>query len=338
MRTQFHMTSLLINHLLSRNTHLFNFNTLWINPPYDRNIFTFIHPNDSVVCLDWRNFEYFKTDHLNAIFGLPDAVPEHKQVILYWPKSKELAFLYLRYLQSLPEQTPVFILSENNAGGKSIGKKLTEFSQQISKVDIAKRCTLWRYSIRHKAPSPWRETKETFNYDNSSYATYPGVFSHGKLDTGTNVLLKNIVPARFGRVLDLACGSGVIGLHLKKIAPHLEIELCDIHSMAIEASQHNAKISNLSVDIFTSDGFQNVQGRYQQIITNPPFHQGIDTDYSFASQLFIQAKKHLVKFGQLWIIANRQLPYEQWAEENSWRCELICQENGYKVLKLICHY
>ena len=127
-------------------------------------------------------------------------------------------------------------------------------------------------------------------------------------------------------------GSGVIGLSLKKRSPSLEVVLTDVDAFALRSAQLNSMRLALPVEILHSDGLTSIDGRFDFIITNPPFHQGKNTDYQFAQNLFKQAKQHLVKDGQLWLIANRHLGYEEWAQEAFDHVEVMVQEKGFKLI------
>lgn len=64
----------------------------------------------------------------------------------------------------------------------------------------------------------------------------------------------------------------------------------------------------------------------------PPFHLGKGTDYEFARRLFSEARQHLTRDGQMWIVANRHLPYEDWAAEQFRQVEIMVQDKGFKLL------
>ena len=72
-------------------------------------------------------------------------------------------------------------------------------------------------------------------------------------------------------ILDIGCGSGVIGLTLKKIFPNAQVDLLDISKKALEVATKNANNLNLDVNIIESDLFQNVSKKYDIIISNPPY-------------------------------------------------------------------
>lgn len=73
------------------------------------------------------------------------------------------------------------------------------------------------------------------------------------------------------KILDIGCGSGVIGLTLKKFFPESDVTLVDISKEAIEVAKENAKKLNLEVSFIESDVFQNVYDIYDVVISNPPY-------------------------------------------------------------------
>ena len=73
------------------------------------------------------------------------------------------------------------------------------------------------------------------------------------------------------KILDIGCGSGVIGLTLKKFFPESNVTLVDISKEALEVAKYNAKRLNLDVEFIDSDIFQNVYDIYDVIISNPPY-------------------------------------------------------------------
>lgn len=73
------------------------------------------------------------------------------------------------------------------------------------------------------------------------------------------------------KILDIGCGSGVIGLTLKKFFPKASIDLLDISNNALDVARENAKILNLDVSFIKSDVFEKVIDKYDVIISNPPY-------------------------------------------------------------------
>lgn len=73
------------------------------------------------------------------------------------------------------------------------------------------------------------------------------------------------------RVADLGCGTGCIGLTLKRLIPSLDITLVDISEGALEVASKNAKDKNLDVSIVKSNFLENVDGKFDVIVSNPPY-------------------------------------------------------------------
>ena len=72
-------------------------------------------------------------------------------------------------------------------------------------------------------------------------------------------------------IIDLGCGSGVIGLTLKKYLPTAKVTLLDISENALEVARENGKRLNLEVEYLNNDMLTNINEKYNVIISNPPY-------------------------------------------------------------------
>ncbi|WP_406615156.1 peptide chain release factor N(5)-glutamine methyltransferase [Mycoplasmopsis hyopharyngis] len=73
------------------------------------------------------------------------------------------------------------------------------------------------------------------------------------------------------KVLDLCCGSGYIGIALKKFNNSIEVTSSDNDSQAIEATIHNALRNNLEIKVMQSNLFEEIDQKYDLIVSNPPY-------------------------------------------------------------------
>ena len=106
------------------------------------------------------------------------------------------------------------------------------------------------------------------------FKTDNGVFSKGELDYGTELLIQNILKLDLnGKVLDLGCGYGPIGNKKKKILD-VNVSMCDINKRAIHLSKMNAKKNNVIVNIIESDGYENIDDKFNYIISSLPKNWG----------------------------------------------------------------
>lgn len=76
---------------------------------------------------------------------------------------------------------------------------------------------------------------------------------------------------QYKNVLDLCCGSGFIGIALKKEFPFLNIVQSDISKAAIKQTQINLKVNHLENKIIKSNMFENIYEKFDVIISNPPY-------------------------------------------------------------------
>lgn len=72
------------------------------------------------------------------------------------------------------------------------------------------------------------------------------------------------------KILDMCCGSGCIGLSLNKVG-YENVSLCDISKKAIKVAKKNMKNLDCKVNIIKSDMFNQISGKYDLIVSNPPY-------------------------------------------------------------------
>ena len=118
-----------------------------------------------------------------------------------------------------------------------------------------------------------------------TFITDAGVFSRDGLDRGTELLL-DALPALSGRVLDLGCGWGAVGVALGKRWPELDIVMTDINSRAVGLAWRNLTENGVRATVVQGDGFAAVEGKFDAIVTNPPIRAGKAVIYG----LFAQAR------------------------------------------------
>ncbi len=78
---------------------------------------------------------------------------------------------------------------------------------------------------------------------------------------------------RVTRVLDLCTGSGCIGIGAASVFDEAEVDLSDISEDALEVAESNIELHGLEGRVRTlrSDVFANIDGRYDVILSNPPY-------------------------------------------------------------------
>ena len=111
-------------------------------------------------------------------------------------------------------------------------------------------------------------TKAKIKNKSFTFKTDNNVFSKRGLDFGTRTLLESIDENKItGKVLDIGCGYGPIGIYLATLG--LEVDMCDVNKRALLLASENCKLNNVEVNIFESDMYKNIKTKYDYIITTP---------------------------------------------------------------------
>ena len=253
---------------------------------------------------------------------------EFSQVIVFLPKEKPLLRFLLAQLNAhLPLGTEVVIVGAKDTGIKSIAKIPLRGFSPVVKGPSGNHCQLLftQTTERHHF-----EPSLAFSQRDELYFL-PGVFSFEKKDLGTQFLLEHLPATISGSVLDLGCGCGIISQWLSLQRSPSEITATDLSALAIAVSKKTLEHCRIPVHFCLSDGFHQLSGRYDWIISNPPFHQGKQNDYAITERFIANAKDHLQPHGRIILVYNRFLPWHQKLSEQFATVELLAENSRYAV-------
>jgi len=188
------------------------------------------------------------------------------------------------------------------------------------------------YTSVPSSASNEREFALEFMGETCRFITDNGVFSKGELDEGTRIMLEALPEIR-GRVLDLGCGWGPVGVILGKKYPDAEIVMADVNTRALELSEKNLRLNGVkNARTVQSDVYSGVEGAFDFIITNPPIRAGKQVIYS----MFDGAKPRLTPGGSLIIVIRKQQgapSAHRHLEEVYGEAEIIAKEKSYWVIR-----
>lgn len=256
-------------------------------------------------------------------------------LIYYWPKNKpEAQFQLMNILSLLPLGTDIFVVGENRSGVRSAEQMLADYCP-LTKVDSARRCGLYHGRLEKQPAFDAAAFGDSYTLDDLTIHTLPGVFSRDGLDSGSQLLLSTLTPHTKGKVLDIGCGAGVLSAVLASHSPKVRLTLCDVSAPAVEASRATLAANGFEGEVFASNVFSEVTGRYDMIISNPPFHDGLQTSLEAAQTLIRGAVRHLNSGGELRIVANAFLPYPQVLDETFGFHEVLAQTGRFKVYRTV---
>ena len=273
-------------------------------------------------------------------FTPAETADKYDAVLLFMPKAKQEAALWLSsVLPSLKGNGEIFVIGENRGGISAAPKLLQPYTENVQKIDSARHCSLF-YAQLTASPAPCLPDSLFTQYLLPSMpeqpalkvSALPGVFSAGELDEGTQLLLDSL-PALSGDILDVGCGAGVIGATICLRAPDTRVVMTDVNALALASAAKTLEVNNLSAQVLASDMFSDVDAKFDFIISNPPFHAGLKTNYEATERFLHQAPSRLKHGGQLYLVANKFLRYEPILAEVFHSVSVIKENSRFKIIR-----
>lgn len=270
-------------------------------------------------------------------FGVEAPTHAFHSAVLFLPKSRELANYLINALASRLPGGELFLVGEKRGGIEGAAKQLHALGKP-RKLDSARHCQLWQVHI-DEAPQALdlyalaQRYELTVGEQALSVISLPGVFSHGRLDRGTALLLEHLNGLPRGHMLDFGCGAGVLGASIKQRYPDSQLTLLDVDAFATASSRLTLAANGLEAEVITGDGIDAAPHHLDAILSNPPFHTGVHTHYQAAEHLLKNAGEHLKKGGELRLVANSFLRYQPLIEAALGNCHTLAQGQGFKIYR-----
>jgi 16S rRNA (guanine1207-N2)-methyltransferase len=165
-------------------------------------------------------------------------------------------------------------------------------------------------------------------------ATDAGVFSAGRLDQGSRVLLETVPPppAR-GDLLDLGTGYGPIALAMAARAPEATVWAVDTNERALGLCAANAASAGLGNVRCTLPGAPELPGQFAAIWSNPPIRVGKQALHAMLASWL----GRLAPDGQAHLVVQRNLgadSLQRWLRAEGWPAIRIASRSGYRILEV----
>ena len=169
------------------------------------------------------------------------------------------------------------------------------------------------------------------------FRTRPGVFAWDRVDAASAMLAAALPGDLRGRVADFGAGWGYLSMQVRARCPQVaSLDLYEADARALALAGDNLADAGLPVRLHWHDVAQGVDERFDAIVCNPPFHALGRGERPDIGRAFIAAAARALKpRGQLWLVANRHLPYEQALGEGFAEVRTIAQDGGFKVVQAV---
>lgn len=177
-----------------------------------------------------------------------------------------------------------------------------------------------------------RDIKFSFNEYNFMFKSDNGVFSKNKIDYASLFLVKTFFAnnqKNWDKILDIGCGYGFIGITLSKLL-NKHVEMFDVNKRAVHLCKMNIELNKVDANVDVSNVYENVSGKFDLIITNPPIRVGKAVLLEFL-------KGGLAKLnidGELWFVISKDQGAKSVKKEleKIGTCQKIAQSKGFWVI------
>lgn len=171
------------------------------------------------------------------------------------------------------------------------------------------------------------------------WTSRPGVFAWDRIDPASALLAAHLPPTLSGHGADLGAGWGFLSSEVLARCPAVTaLDVVEAEQRALDCARANlqAHAARVPLEFRWLDVTAGLPARYDFIVTNPPFHALRGEPRPDLGRAFIAAAANALRpGGALWLVANRQLPYEEMFDARFASARLVAQQGGFKVVEAV---
>jgi len=180
-----------------------------------------------------------------------------------------------------------------------------------------------------------REIKFAFSGVEFNLVSDSGVFSNKHIDRGSEIFINYLLSLNLeGKVLDLGCGYGAIGITLLYLnKDKITVDFIDINPKCVELTSRNLKNYDLNGKTSISDGYLKQGEKYDYILFNSPISVGKEKIYS----LYADTVDELEKSGKFYLVIRKDkggLSHLKYLA-SLFSASVVYKEKGYLIIECL---
>ncbi len=248
-----------------------------------------------------------------------DAGVQSPLVLALPPRQKEEArALLARMVASCAPGGRIVASVANDEGARSVEKDLAQLTGLGGSITKHHCRVFWSPPLegQHNAElaAQWAQLDRARPILGGRFKSRPGVFAWDRVDAASQLLVEALPTTLRGTAADLGAGWGFLSdALLTRCAGVTALDLYEAESRALELARENmaAHAARVALDFHWQDVVGGLGKRFDVIVSNPPFHALSRGERPDIGRRFIEtAAASLNRNGQLWLVANKHLPYE----------------------------
>lgn len=268
----------------------------------------------------------------------------HPLVLVLPPRQRDEArALFARAVARCAPGGRVVACIANNEGAKSGEADLARLAGPVSSLSKHKCRVFWTAPLHGPADielaREWAQADAPRPIADGRFISRPGVFAWDRIDAASHLLAEHLPTDLAGAAADLGAGYGYLTAELLARCPGIaSVDLYEAERRALDLARRNldAFAERASLRFHWHDVTRGIDGTYDVIVCNPPFHAQGRADRPDIGRRFIAVAAQALKpGGRLWLVANRHLPYEAELGARFGTVRTVAQEGGFKVVESV---
>lgn len=186
---------------------------------------------------------------------------------------------------------------------------------------------------REEVFAAWRALGTRRVIPSTNFIVEAGIFSVDHIDPGSALLASHLPGGLRGNVADLGAGWGFLSDAVLERCPGVgRMDLFEADARALDCARVNLSHHRREIHFHWHDVREGMPAAYDAIVMNPPFHSGQATHLDLGRMFLKSAAAALKRGGKLFLVANRQLPYESVLDACGLAWKNAGGDNVYKLL------
>jgi 16S rRNA (guanine1207-N2)-methyltransferase len=267
-------------------------------------------------------------------------------LVLPTRQREESRALLAKAMQHVSDDGVVVASVLNTEGSRTSESDLAKLAGEVHSLSKNKCRVFWtnpeRTNVDTALVSQWAELDAPRPIADGDYLSRPGLFAWDRIDAASALLAANLPNTLSGRGADLGAGFGYLAAQVMDRCPKVSaLDLFEAEARALALARDNlsARMTRLGhvvrLGFHWHDVTRGLPGRYDFIVSNPPFHQG-RADQPDLGRAFISAAAAALRpGGSLYLVANRHLPYEATLAQGFATARVLEEASGFKVIEAI---
>ncbi len=237
----------------------------------------------------------------------------------------------------------VVVAALNTEGAKTLVSDMAALFGSVDQLSKNKCRVIWieetSAELDQSLKAEWAKLDAPRPILDGAWISRPGIFAWDRIDPASRLLADHLPDTLAGKGADLGCGFGFLARTVLERAPKVTaLDLYEAEKRALDLARENLKAFSETKILhgLWSDVTRGLEGTYDFIVSNPPFHQSGKAGRTDVGQDFIRAAAAGLRIGGVfYMVANRHLPYEATLKETFRAVDMIADEGGYKVIRAV---